>query len=89
MEHLPPARLATAKAALDESGCIRLPNNILEAWAVDPGEELLVRIEGDELRVLTRSAGLRVAQEIVREYPPGHASMADELIAERRRDAKR
>lgn len=89
MEYLPPARLATAKAVLDESGCIRLPNNILEAWAVDPGEELLVRIEGDELRVLTRSAGLRVAQEIVREYPPGRGSMADELIAERRRDAKR
>jgi hypothetical protein len=80
---------APARAVLDETGRILLPARILESWSAVPGEELLVRLEGDELRVLTRSAGLRLAREVLRKYPRGDKSMADELIAERRRDAER
>jgi bifunctional DNA-binding transcriptional regulator/antitoxin component of YhaV-PrlF toxin-antitoxin module len=84
------AASAPAKAVLDETGRILLPQRILETWSASPGEDLLVRIEGDELRVLTRSAGLRLARDILRKYPPAAGkAMADELIAERRREAER
>ncbi|MBN1238011.1 MAG: AbrB/MazE/SpoVT family DNA-binding domain-containing protein [Gammaproteobacteria bacterium] len=62
---------------------------MLSSWCASPGEELLVRIEGDELRVLTRRAGLRSAREVLRKYPKSDEGMAAELIAERRREAER
>jgi bifunctional DNA-binding transcriptional regulator/antitoxin component of YhaV-PrlF toxin-antitoxin module len=82
------AASAPARAVLDERGRILLPDRILESWSASPGEELLVRLEGDELRILTRSAGLRLAREVLRKYPRSDKSMADELIAERRREAE-
>jgi bifunctional DNA-binding transcriptional regulator/antitoxin component of YhaV-PrlF toxin-antitoxin module len=83
------AASAPARAVLDETGRILLPNRILESWSAAAGEELLVRLEGDELRIFTRSAGLRLARELLRKYPQSDKSMADELIAERRREAAR
>lgn len=77
-----------AKAVLDDSGRIVLPPKILEAWSASSGDELLVHLEGDTLHVLTRSAGLRLARDILRRYPSGGESMSDELIAERRREAR-
>lgn len=76
-----------ARTVLDESGCIRIPDAIRESWGVAPGAELLLRLEGGELRVFTRAAGLSLAQGIVRRYLRGGESPADELIAERRREA--
>jgi len=84
-----PAESAPVRTVLDERGRIHLPEPILRAWGASPGETLLVRLEGDEVRVLTRSAGLRAAREIVRNYPSSDQGMADELIAERRREAGR
>lgn len=84
-----PGSSEPAKTALDESGRIRLPERILEAWDASPGEELLVRLEGGELRVFTRRAGLRLARDILRKHEGRAEGMADELIAERRREAGR
>lgn len=78
-----------AKSVLDEAGRIFLPDRILEAWGVSPGENLLVRLEGQELRVVTRRDGLRLARDILRKYPSMDESLADELIEERRREAER
>lgn len=83
------AESAPARAALDESGRILLPDRILEAWSASPGDELLVHLEGDELRVVTRDGGLRLARSVLRKYPRDGQPMAKELIAERRREAMR
>lgn len=48
-----------AKAMLDESGRIRVPEDVLCAWSADPG---------DELRALTRRAGLALARRIFRRF---------------------
>lgn len=82
------AASSPAKAVLDEAGRIHLPREILEAWSATPGDELLVRLEGEELRVLTRSAGLRQAREILRGYTAAGGSMTDALLVERRREAR-
>ncbi len=83
------AESAPARASLDESGRILLPEEILAAWGASPGDDLLVRMEGDELRIVTRSGGLRLARSVLRKYPKTGQSMAEELITERRREAKR
>ena len=45
-------------------------------------------LEGEELRLFTRDAGLRLAQNIVRKYLRPEESLSDELITERRREAE-
>lgn len=76
-----------AKAVLDESGCIRIPDDVLRAWSAKPGDELIIRVEGDELRVLTRRAGLALARDIARKYIAPGDNLADELVGERRLEA--
>jgi bifunctional DNA-binding transcriptional regulator/antitoxin component of YhaV-PrlF toxin-antitoxin module len=78
---------APSKTTLDAAGRIAIPPAILASWEVEEGEELLVRLEDDGLRVFTRKAGLRAAQEIVRKYLRPGESLVAELIAERRREA--
>jgi len=75
------------KTTLDAAGRIAIPPAILASWGVEEGEELLVCLENGELSVFTRQVGLRAAQEIVRKYVRPDESLADELIAERRREA--
>ena len=40
-------------------------------------------VDGSDLRISTRAAGIRRAQEVMQKYVAGKPSMADELIAER------
>lgn len=52
------------------------------------GDQLIWRIEGDQLVVTTRRAQLKKAQLLFQQQvPAGSASAADELIAERRAEA--
>jgi bifunctional DNA-binding transcriptional regulator/antitoxin component of YhaV-PrlF toxin-antitoxin module len=80
-------RSAPSKTRLEAGGRIAIPPAILTSWGVDEGEELLVRLEDDGLRVFTRKAGVRAAQEIVRRYVRPGESLVEDLIAERRREA--
>ena len=76
------------RTVMDESGRIEIPDSIRRSWNVSAGDELLLRLEDDGLHVFTRDAGLRHARDIMRRYTTPGTSMADELIAERRRDAE-
>jgi len=48
------------------------------------GDEVILRLEGKELRIFTLNQAIRNAQELVRQYIPQERSLANELIAERR-----
>lgn len=76
-----------AKATLDSYGRIAIPENLRSALGVSAGDELLMSVEGEELRLFTRAAGLRVAQSIVSKYAQAEDGLADELIDDRRREA--
>ena len=45
-------------------------------------------LDGEALRLFTRTAGLRYAQRIVSKYVGPDESLANELISERRRKAQ-
>lgn len=54
------------------------------------GDQLIWRVDGDQLVVTTRRAQLRKAQAMFRQVVPSDApSVVDELIAERRAEAAR
>jgi bifunctional DNA-binding transcriptional regulator/antitoxin component of YhaV-PrlF toxin-antitoxin module len=76
-----------AKATLDSYGRIAIPENVRSVLGVSAGDELLMSVEGEELRLFTRAAGLRVAQSIVSKYVQAEDGLADELIDDRRREA--
>ena len=52
-------------------------------------DKVLVRLEGNELRIYTYAEAMRRAQELVRSFVPPGVSLVDELIADRRAEAAR
>ncbi|HUQ51434.1 MAG TPA: AbrB/MazE/SpoVT family DNA-binding domain-containing protein [Gammaproteobacteria bacterium] len=83
-----PLAAAPISAKLDSNGCIELPESVRRAWGVTAGDEILLSLEGSELRLFTRKGGLRLAQGIVSRYLRPGESLADDLIRDRRHEAK-
>jgi bifunctional DNA-binding transcriptional regulator/antitoxin component of YhaV-PrlF toxin-antitoxin module len=75
-----------AKATLDSFGRIGIPEDLRRALGVSSGDELLMSLDGEELRLFTRAAGVRVAQSIVNNYVRADDKLSDELLADRRRE---
>ena len=74
---------------LGEGGRLVIPAEYRKALGVDTGDELVVELEEGSLRISTVREGIRRAQELVRSYIPEGVRLSDELIEERRREARR
>ncbi len=74
---------------LGQGGRVVIPVEIRQRLELKEGDELLVIEENGEIRLQPYRARLRRIQAQVRQYVPHGVSLADELIAERRRDAER
>jgi AbrB family looped-hinge helix DNA binding protein len=78
-----------AKTKLNSNGRIVIPAAIREALNIKPGDTLLLEASGGVLRIESFERKLREIQnEIIRLVGPDR-SLADELIAERREEARR
>lgn len=77
------------RLAVREDGSVVIPAAVLETLglAVDGG--VIAELTGDEFRLISRMAALKRAQDLLRPYMKEGVSWADELIAERRREAER
>ncbi len=82
-----PQRSAWTKVG--PGGRVVLPAPMREALGLAPGDDVLVRLEAHEIRLLPRDEAIRQARAIVSEFVPEGVSLADELIADRRREAAR
>jgi AbrB family looped-hinge helix DNA binding protein len=76
--------MTQVKAKLGEGGRIVIPAEYRQALGLQVGDEVILRLEGRELRIYTLNQAIRRAQELVNRYIPKERSLADELIAERR-----
>ena len=56
---------------------------------VGVGDELVLVLEDEGVRLLTPRQAVKRAQVLVRKYVPAGASLADELIEERRKETGR
>jgi AbrB family looped-hinge helix DNA binding protein len=70
-------------------GRIVIPSAFRRALGLEDGDEVLISLDDGVIRVFTRKQQLRRAQELVRSHVPASRSLADELIAERRKEADR
>ena len=67
-----------------EGGRIVIPAEYCQALGFHVGDDVILRLEDGEVRILTLQKAIQRAQELVRRYVPEGRSLADELIAERR-----
>jgi AbrB family looped-hinge helix DNA binding protein len=70
-----------------QGGRIVIPAEMRKLLGIEIGEEVGVRVDGGELRISTRKAAFRRAQELVQKRVPRGVSLVDQLIAERRKEA--
>ncbi len=77
------------RARVNENGRIVIPAALREALGIAAGDEVLLRLENDELRITTMRHRVERAKRLVRRYIKPGRSLVDELIAERRKAAKR
>lgn len=78
-----------ARARVNENGRLVIPAAFRKAMGIKVGDEVVLRIEDDELRILTLKRRIERAQRLVRQHVKPGTSLVDELIAERREAAKR
>ena len=77
------------KLAFDASGGLNVPEPLRRAMGVRGGSSVLARVVDGELRIITPEMAIERAQKLVRELIPGNDSLADSLIADRRKEAAR
>ena len=77
------------KTKINENGRVVIPAAYRKALGIKAGDEVILRMEDDELRITTMKRRIERAQRRIRRYVNPGVSLADELIAERRDAAKR
>jgi AbrB family looped-hinge helix DNA binding protein len=77
------------RARVNENGRVVIPASYRKALGINVGDEVLLRIENDELRISTLKRRLERARRRIRRYVRPGRLLADEFIAERREAAKR
>ena len=77
-----------ARLPVNENGRVVIPAAFRRALGINAGDEVVLRMEDDELRITTLKRRLERAQRLVRKHVKPGASLVDELIAERREEAK-
>jgi AbrB family looped-hinge helix DNA binding protein len=79
---------AEARARINENGRVVIPASFRKALGIRAGDEVVLRIEDEELRITTMKRRLERAQRLVRKHVKPGTSLADELIAERHEAAR-
>ena len=80
---------AETRMRVNENGRVVIPASYRKMLGINAGDEVILRMEDDELRITTMKRRLERAQRRIRQYVKPGVSLADELIAERREAAKR
>jgi bifunctional DNA-binding transcriptional regulator/antitoxin component of YhaV-PrlF toxin-antitoxin module len=74
---------------IEPGGRVTIPEPLLEKLDLEVGDVVILEEGGGELRLRSLGRAIADIQALVRGYVPEDVSLADELIAERRREAER
>ena len=72
------------RTRLAEGGRIVIPVEYRQALGIRVWDEVILRLEDGEVRILTPQQDIKRAQELVSRYVTPERLLADELLAERR-----
>jgi AbrB family looped-hinge helix DNA binding protein len=73
---------------VNENGRVVIPAAFRKALGIEVGDEIVLRIQDDELRITTQQHRIERAQRRARQHVKPGVSLVDELLAERRAAAK-
>jgi AbrB family looped-hinge helix DNA binding protein len=73
---------------VNENGRVVIPASFRKQLGIRVGDDVVLRLEGDELRITTLKRNIERAQRLVRKHVKVSTSLVDELIAERREAAR-
>jgi AbrB family looped-hinge helix DNA binding protein len=76
------------RTRVNENGRVVIPSSFRKALGIKVGDEIVLRIEDDELRITTQQRRIQRAQRRARQHVKPGTSLVDELLAERRKAAK-
>jgi AbrB family looped-hinge helix DNA binding protein len=77
------------RARVNENGRVVIPASVRQALGINPGDEVVLRVEDDELRITTMKHRIERAKRLVRRHVKPGTSLVDDLIVERRKAANR
>ena len=72
---------------INENGRVVIPASFRKRLGIRIGDEVVLQIQDDELRITTLKRNIERAQRLVRKHVKPGTSLVDELIAERREAA--
>jgi bifunctional DNA-binding transcriptional regulator/antitoxin component of YhaV-PrlF toxin-antitoxin module len=85
----PPAMPPSAHAFLGQDGRLLIPAALREAAGIERGVRLFLRVEGEQIIVESFPATIRRIQRLLAPARIPGVSIVDELIADRREEARR
>ena len=77
--------LAT-KVKLSPGGRVILPSGMRKALCMEVGDELLIKVENQELKIFKLRHAVAEAQALMARYNPERVSLSQEIIADRRNE---
>jgi AbrB family looped-hinge helix DNA binding protein len=80
--------MVVATASLDKHGRLVIPANFRKEMGWEAGDRLTLAIDERELRVLSRRQAIENLRAVISQHVPAGVSLADELIADRREEAR-
>ena len=76
------------RVRMNENGRVVIPAAFRKALGIEAGDEVVLRIQDDELRITTQQRRIQRARRRARQYVKPGTSLVDELLAERREAAR-
>jgi AbrB family looped-hinge helix DNA binding protein len=81
--------MSSHRSRIAEGGRLIIPAEFRRKLGLKPGDSVVIEIVDGELRVRSLQAAVRRAQALVRRYIPADVKLSEELIRDRRAEAKR
>jgi AbrB family looped-hinge helix DNA binding protein len=76
------------RVQIDNGGRVVVPVNLRKALKIKSGDELILRLEHDSIRLIPIQQAVKMAQKVVKSYAPKGVSMVDVLIEARREEVR-
>jgi AbrB family looped-hinge helix DNA binding protein len=77
------------KTKMGQSGRIVIPNEYRRKLGLEAGDDIIMHLDEEGLRLYTPAQAVARAQALVRRYVPEERSLSEELISERRAESER
>jgi AbrB family looped-hinge helix DNA binding protein len=74
---------------IDKLGRVLIPASVRKQAGLEPNTRLVVRVHDGRVELMTVAAAVRMAQALVRRHVKAGASLAEDLIRERRSEVRR